>query len=141
MDTNDEIYDEEIIEESRYCAKCSKRIFSFMADYMLYMDTYFPRPYRGFQCEGVIWLCKKCFRRMQADWIRKPPIQRADKKWGKKIFAPMREGMCDNCEKEDVLYMVEFPTGKKNLLGLDKHEKRFFCKTCMANLTEYLSSK
>lgn len=142
MSIDDEIYDgyvDDIEEDPIYCSKCSKRIFSLMAHYTIHMDTYCLLSICNFRCDGTVYLCKKCFRRTKSDWIRKPPIQRP-KEWRKILFAPTRAGNCDNCAKEEILYMVEFPNGK-NFLGLDKHEKRFFCKNCMAALAVYLKSR
>lgn len=155
MDVDDEIINE-VVDNPHYCSKCSRRIFSLMTEYILYMDSYFAPPNNDFQRNGDVCLCKKCFRRTRADWMQNPPIQRPDGWWKKivdpqlkgwtkmkkKLFAPIKcDGPCDNCGKREHLYKVEFPTGRKGLFGIDKHEKRYFCEECMQTLSQYLVSR
>lgn len=148
--------DDEVVENPRYCTKCSKRIFPFMTDYTLYMDSKFAPRNSDFQRDGNVYLCKKCFQCTQIHWMQRPPISRPNGWWKRnvdprlkgwtrvkeKLFTPiMDEGPCDNCEKEKSLYKVEFPTGRKGAFGIDKKEKRYFCEECIRKLSKFLSSR
>lgn len=146
MSFDDEFIDPEVYEEvyiPKNCAICMRKISSIAKEFAFYVDS------------SEVCLCKRCFRRTYADWVKKPPIQRPNG-WWKKIVDPrlkgsgrikrmfsapiMRNGPCDNCGKEEFLYLIRFPTEKHTLFGINKYENRYFCKSCMTSFMEYLQS-